>query len=81
MFCYRIGDQDDYHEVETIDEVASALRDAGISEFDVIRGGVTADGYVGNNYVSLYRTTGNYKHDHDLLSHEISELRFRLTSR
>ena len=79
MLCYRIGDQDDYHEAETLAEVAQALRDAGIDDFDVVRGGVAAHGYTGNNYVSLYHSVGKFEHDHDLLAHEVSDLRFRLT--
>jgi hypothetical protein len=81
MYCYRVGDQDDYHGVETLDEVAQAIRDAGVHDFDVVRGGVVAHGYTGNNYISLYHSASGYEHGHDLLAHEISDLRFRLTAR
>jgi hypothetical protein len=51
----RLGDADDYHSFDSLDEVADELTRIGIENIDRhCLYGVTAPGFEGHNYISLY---------------------------
>lgn len=52
----RVGDEDDYHEFDTLEDAAQYLADCyRLERIDRYKKyGVCAEGFVGNNYISLY---------------------------
>ena len=51
----RCGDQDDYHEFDSIQEVAEHLEPLeALPPYTYCQYGLTCDGYTGNNYISAY---------------------------
>lgn len=51
----RLGDADDYHAFDGLDDVANKLADCGVESVERhCRFGVSAPGFEGNNYISLY---------------------------
>lgn len=54
-FIVRVGDIDDYHVESNISDVVKRLKRVGIKELiGITRLGVYADGYTGQNYISLF---------------------------
>lgn len=54
---YRLGDQDDYHCVDGVIELAEALKEVGVKDdFDHRNGRITHSdsGFYGWNYISAY---------------------------
>ena len=51
----RLGDDDDYHAFDGLDEIADLLAEVGIHEVERYGlYGVSAPGFRGHNYISLY---------------------------
>lgn len=51
----RLGDADDYHAFDGLDDVAEALAESGVETIErLCLYGVRAPGFEGNNYISLY---------------------------
>ena len=51
----RLGDGDDYHALDDLDSIADVFAQFGIKEIEhYCLYGVTAPGFEGHNYISLY---------------------------
>ena len=51
----QLGDADDYHALDGLDDVAEVLAESGVQSVERhCRFGVRAPGFEGNNYISLY---------------------------
>jgi hypothetical protein len=54
-YVIRVGDADDYHLRQDLEEVAGLLKNHGITNFaESHPTGLVADGFEGHNYISLY---------------------------
>lgn len=50
----RLGDGGEYESFDGMAEVADSLRESNVSGISKVDGGISAPGYQGNNYISLY---------------------------
>ncbi len=82
----RLGDSDDYHAFDGLDDVADVLAEVGIGEVDrYCLYGVSAPGFQGHNYISLYcgpdPGDGTAEASRELTNDELAELQLRLDHR
>lgn len=77
FFWLRMGDIDDYHMFDTIDDVVNYIQLPG-SPSKIIKGDAGIEiypWYVGNNYISLYLGDSEGTHLADLTESEFREIR------
>lgn len=82
----RLGDADDYHAHDDLDEVADVLAEVGVGEVDRhCLYGVSSSGFQGHNYISLYwgpdPSDGSAEASRELTDDELIELRRKLDDR
>ncbi len=73
----RLGDADGYEEFgDDLSAVVDALKSAGVSaKFTGVRGGISASGFEGRNYISMYWGDSDANHIRDLNKTELSQIR------
>ena len=83
-FWLRMGDMGEYQDFDSIGEVAYYLVEAGITSDEIRqvsgRSGITARGFQGNNYISLYTGDKDANMIHSLSGNEFGRLRLEMQS-
>ena len=68
----RLGDTSEYEAYDDVEGAAEALKEAGVQEpLFRVQGGVSAAGYRGDNYISLYWGDSNGNRSRDLTDDEL----------
>jgi hypothetical protein len=78
--CLRLGDRDDYHNLDDLYDVVEHLRMHNVTTplVPYSRYGVTTDGYMGNNHISLYWGDHEVQPIRELTMAELDEINRRL---
>ncbi len=78
--CIRLGDRDDYHSMDDLSEVVEHLRMNNLTSPLIrhSRYGVTADGFEGNNHISLFWGDHKAQPIRELTMAELHEINRRL---
>ncbi len=79
-FCIRLGDRDDYHNLDDLSEVVEHLRMLNVTTPLIrhSRFGATTDGYVRNNHISLFWGDHEAQPIRELTMAELDEINRRL---
>lgn len=81
MLWIRLGDGDDYHAFDDLSEAAEHLSEFGvrfIERRDVY--GVTAEGFRGHNYISLFWGNADAQPTRGVSADELNEINAQLAS-
>ena len=78
--CVRVGDRDDYHDLDELSEVAEHLRLNNVTSPLIrhSRYGVSTDGFTGNNHISLFWGDHEAQPTRALTPAELDEINRRL---
>ncbi len=78
--CIRLGDRDDYHNDDDLSDVVEHLRMNNVTTPLVrhSRYGVTTDGFLGNNHISLFWGDDEAQPIRGLTPAELDEINRRL---